>query len=354
MREIYTTPEYFVDITERIGGLGAGDRVALASMAFSPEYADISVLVEALVAAARRGAEVRLAVDAYTFLLSDAGNQVGPLFFSSELGEKLPRHYQLAREALHALEAAGGRYTVLNRPYRAFSNPFAGRSHIKFTVINDRLYLGGCNLNDPRMIDMMTGWDDRRTAQWLWDLSGRMLETGHAGVALGGDDLEYVVDSTSSLVVDAGISGRSLIFEKALEIIDAAQQRVLITCQFFPNDVTAKHLLKAYQRGVQVEIVYNHPAQHPVPNNLLHHGVVQAARLTLPKSFFVQALPRDRQFLHAKLIVTEAAAMIGSHNYVTAGVRLGTAEMALLETDPEFGLRAVERLWRQIAAARRA
>ena len=39
-----------------------------------------------------------------------------------------------------------------------------------------------------------------------------------------------------------------------MQLIDEARERVLITCQYFPNDVTAAHLQAAYERGVKVEI----------------------------------------------------------------------------------------------------
>lgn len=133
-----------------------------------------------------------------------------------------------------------------------------------------------------------------------------------------------------------------------MDIIDGAQERLLITCQFFPNDVTARHLLAAQRRGVKVDILYNDPSKHPFPYNLLHRMVIAREGLKLPANFFAQALKRDKPYLHAKLLVSEQAAMMGSHNLVTAGVRLGTAEIAMVFTDPTVGDSAAENLRSQI------
>jgi hypothetical protein len=55
--------------------------------------------------------------------------------------------------------------------------------------------------------------------------------------------------------------------------------------------------------------------------------------------------------IHAKLIATERAAMIGSHNYVVQGVSLGTAEAAILRNDPQFSEQAVEVFTKRLAEA---
>jgi cardiolipin synthase len=340
MKAVYSRDEYFKTLIAEVAALGRGDRVTLATMSFAPDDVQVGAILRALGAAARRGVAVKLIVDAYVFLLHN-GRRPGPYVFGTRLPARLSRPFRRIYEALEELRADGGQYAVINQPGRALSLPLAGRSHIKFGIINDQVFIGGCNLDGGSTADIMAGWQDAHTAQWLQELAGSMMRSGSAMAALDEQDIGHTLSDSSALFVDAGVAGRSLIFEQAMALIDAAQEHVFIACQFFPNDVTARHLLAAHKRGVKVEILYNHPSQHTLPHNALHHYVVGAERMRLPKSFFVQALRPHRPFLHAKLIATEQGAMMGSHNFVTAGVKLGTAEIALLERDPDFARRAV-------------
>ena len=347
MKAVYSRNEYFEMLASDVAALGAGDRVTLATMSFAPQDAQVGAILRALNEAARRGVVVKLIVDAYVFLLHN-GRRPGPYFFGTTLPARLARPFRRIHEALEELRASGGQYAVINQPHRPLSLPLAGRSHIKFGIINDRVFIGGCNLDGGGTADIMAGWQDSSTAEWLEELAGSMMSSGSAMAALDGQDIIRTLSSSSTIVVDAGVAGRSLIFEQAMALIDSAQEHVFIACQFFPNDITAKHLLAAHKRGAAVEILYNHPSQHTLPHNALHHYVVGAERMRLPKSFFVQSLRPHRPFLHAKLIATEQGAMMGSHNFVTAGIKLGTAEIALLERDPEFGRRAVAAIRAQL------
>jgi hypothetical protein len=93
-----------------------------------------------------------------------------------------------------------------------------------------------------------------------------------------------------------------------------------------------------------VTIIYNHPSKHPFPFNFLHQGVVWSEKLSYSSHFFANQLPKDSDFIHAKLLATDKGTIIGSHNYVRAGVRFGTAEIALLSTNRHFGDDAIKQL----------
>jgi PLD-like domain len=346
----YTAAEYFAELTQRISEASDGDRLVLATMTLRPERPEVKRVMDELREAARRGADVKMLVDAKQFLLPGSETSVGvvpgPLFFNGELPLKLKGPFRAILEMLDELQDAGGQYAIINQPGRRFTNPIAGRSHLKFAIINSRVYTGGCNLDTNQHIDMMAGWDDRRTADWLCSLAEKMIARGSVRLALDAQDVTWAIDHETSLLVDAGVRGQSLIFEKALELIDGASERITTSSQFFPNDVTALHLLAAHKRGVQIEIYYNHPRQFGWPHNLLHYSVVGRARSSLPQRFFEHA--QRRNFLHAKVLVTEQAAMIGSHNFVRVGTKLGTAEITLLSYDLEFARQVLATLERQV------
>ena len=58
----------------------------------------------------------------------------------------------------------------------------------------------------------------------------------------------------------------------------------------------------------------------------------------LPEHFFAGRLGKLVPKLHAKVLASEKAAIVGSHNYVIQGVNFGTAELALHSMDPAFAL----------------
>ncbi len=347
--QFYTKPEYYADLIARLAKLGPGDRFVTATMTYQPADPAVAPLHQAICAAAQRGVHVTVLADAYNYLMSGTFTP-GPLFLHSQLPpHAYARPFQEFRNGLAELRAAGARCVITNQPGRPFTNPKAGRSHMKFTVIGDRFYVGGSNLELLSSLDFMVGADAAATANWLASLADRIVETGSARLAIGADLVRPSGDVT--FLVDAGAPKRSIILERALEFIDHAQETVFISCQYFPYGITAQHLLQAHDRGVKVTIAYNHPSRFGFPANLLHHAVVATERRRLPAEFFVHSNPGPG-YLHAKLIATEAGAMVGSHNYVPAGVQFGTAEIAMLVRDPGFARRAVHTVLQQLPAIR--
>ncbi len=347
---LYAKPDFLNDLSHRLDALGAGDRVVIMTMSFDVLDVQVANVMKSLQAAAGRGASVRLFVDAYAFLISDDSQpfSLGPLFLHASLSDKRigNRIFRASYEALERLKATGGSYVITNIPDRRFSNPFAGRSHLKMVLLNDRVYLGGCNLNDASNIDVMTGWDDAATAKKLYSLADDIAEKTSTRIALQQTDVTLPINDTTSIMLDSGVAGQSLIYDTALEIIENAQKSVFISCQFFPNGRTAACLRRAHARGVAVTIAYNHPSKNSL--SFLHYTNIAIERLRMPSEFFQSSIGEDQPFLHAKIIATESEVMIGSHNYVPAGVTLGTAEIALRRKDPIFSEAVVGSLLRQV------
>lgn len=341
----YTKPEYDEELARRINTTKKGDRVAIATMFFKASDLPIQRILDALCAAASRGVRVNFTVD----VLSD-GAELWPVGIARIIPKRvrLPKAFRAQQAALERLKQHGGRYAIINQPLESFTNPFLGHSHIKFSVINDYVFVGGCNLTTIEPVDIMTGWEDARIADWLCNFSDELARSGSVLKTMGGQDTILPVSNATTLLVDAGKVNQSLILDKALALIDAAKDYVLITCQFFPHGKTGRHLARAEARGVKVKIIYNHPAKHNFPVSWGQRGVLWKERQSKPGHLFAQQLPRSHDFLHAKLLVTEEGTMLGSHNYVHTSVRLGTAEIALLSFDPIFAKKAVQTLEGQL------
>jgi phosphatidylserine/phosphatidylglycerophosphate/cardiolipin synthase-like enzyme len=347
--QFYSKPEYYADLITRLGRLRAGDRFFTANMVTLPWHPEVTELLNAMCAAARRGAEVALITDSHNFLLDDDRRLVpGPMLFHRELPmHGLVGRFQEQLDAFEQLKAAGGRYVLLNRPKYLFSNPQAGRNHIKFTLINDRYYLGGCNLEAYYNLDLMVGATDARVAGWVAAIGQRMLKTGHSRTAIGQDDVTYEGAPGTTFMLDSGVPHRSVILRKALDLIDSSQEHIFLTCQFFPGGITARRLKAAHRRGVKVTIVFNSPSVTRSVARLGFEGAQLIERLQCPADFF-RFQNHGPSYLHTKVLATDQGTMVGSHNFVPHGVALGTAEIAMLVRDEEFGREAVTTVTRQL------
>ncbi len=324
----YNRQEYFGELVRSAQQAKAGDSLTVMTMVFDPMVPIIDKLVLELAAAARRSANVTLIVDAYSFLLSEQ-DKPGPLLLHGKIEPlELNTPFDVTYSVLDELEDAGGQYYILNQPARAFSLPFAGRSHIKLALVNDKVFVGGCNLDHPDYLDLMVSWEDTATATELRELVRLITVAGSVKQALSGADQTMALGNDLNLFVDSGRRKQSLIMQQAHKLIDEAKESVLITCQFFPGGQTAQRLLAAHKRGVAVKIYYSPPSVHGLqaPGQWFYK---QRERLRLPTEFFAHELPADKPKLHAKVIATESAVLMGSHNYIQAGVSLGTAEIAL-------------------------
>lgn len=212
-----------------------------------------------------------LNVDAHCLMMHDmTALPTGPLYTRPDV---IPRGYGRFRtktRILEALRESGGTYRVTNIPERPFSNPFAGRSHIKFTVINDTAYVGGCNLSKNWGIDFMVRFKDHKTVTWIYDFIISVNQKGNPADVLNDKDLRIPLDKETDLLVDAGRKGQSLIYEEALNLIDQAKEWIVLTCQFFPGRTTAEHVVAAERRGVKVTVYFNPLSKKAMVQRLPH------------------------------------------------------------------------------------
>jgi hypothetical protein len=319
--------EYFHELQDFARSARGGDRIVIATMSFDPTAPPLAELSHELAAAAARGVKVLLWVDAFTFL----SKGIGKLHVSATATEPFGSRFA----ALEDLRNQGGTYIITNKPLRSFSFAKAGRSHIKFAVLNDRVYIGGNNLERPEQIDIMAGWHNKATADYLSSLAIDVAKAGSPHEALHNQDVRMQLDNGSALLIDAGVPGQSLILSEALQLIDNAKDWICMTCQYFPGGQTGNHLAAALRRGVQVTLYYS-PARSHGKEAPGHFAYERWERLQLPRELFVHRLPATRPKLHAKVLTTEQGAMLGSHNYAVQGVRFGTAEIALRDNSPVF------------------
>jgi phosphatidylserine/phosphatidylglycerophosphate/cardiolipin synthase-like enzyme len=306
------------------------------SMDLDPGEHKIGEVMDSLAAAAERGAQVTFGVDAYSFLYKQGS--FGPLWYGRDITGKMAPVYSSQKAILDRINAAPHSSAhILNKPLHRYSMHVAGRSHIKLAIFDDEIIIPTANLTDQHYYNLAVSFRNRSTADWLFGVMTRAMKATSLRASLQDKDTEYRVDDTTSLYIDAGVRGQSRILDEVLAMIDGAKKWSVITCQYFPGGPTAKHLRSARQRGVDVKILYSDPASHEGLVVQFGNYADQAlARLRNPSDMFQDKLAPHAPKMHAKVLVTEQGVLVGSHNYVTQGVRLGTAEIALKVSDTAF------------------
>lgn len=338
----YTTREYFDELIVRLGAAKPGDRFLLMTMTFNPIEPTIAVLSRELIRAASRGVHVVFAVDAHSFMLNPA-HFPGPMWLRRTLPKRLPKFFQGKLGVLEAINRYPGSYAaIINAPINLFSLPIAGRSHIKAAIINDQLFLGGCNLENENNTDIMIGWKSAKTANVLRSILEQAIRGKHIGLALQHTDYTLPVEHGAELIIDAGKSNQSLIFDEAMDFIDSAEKWLVMTAQYFPNNLTGRHLVAAHRRGVDVRVIASHPRHQGLVGGVGQQINIFIERTRVPKVLFQDKLDRGDPWVHAKLLASDKGVMLGSHNYVRAGVILGTAEIAFKSPDPALARQALE------------
>lgn len=332
---LYNRQKYFSYLITRLNQAREGDRIIVATMEYRPDHAMVYDITKALCRASHQGADVTFMVDAYSFMLKESV-MLGPLFFSKKDPKLGYGVFKPVVKAAHMLRTNGVNCTVINKPQRPLKNPFGGRAHIKFAVINEEVFVGGCNLSHPELLDVMVRTESTRLSDYLVKFTQDVMEHTSVRKALSRRDVSFKIDGDTELLIDAGVKRQSLIYERALGLISDAVNGVYMTCQYFPNSRTPAELAKAHHRGVGIHLAYNHPDKHRTPIRGVQKRTLAYKRMRLPGSVFENQLNVDRDYLHAKILLSEKEAIIGSHNFVKMGVNLGTAEMALHSTSKDF------------------
>lgn len=272
-------------------------------------------LIAAAEEAAKRGVEVVIAGDIFTF------GEVG--------GGFLPFRYYShgARSANHMvrnLKKAGVKFHWLGKGRITL---YHGRTHSKWCVADDTVYtFGGVNLYEEGIqnIDYMFAHTDTKLADRIVEEQKRVQKaearsSNYPSVAFEHGDM--------TVLIDGGIIGQSVIYRRAVELAEKASHITFVS-QYCPTGKLSRILKKK-----STVLYYNRPFQAEGLNRI----VIRIGQFT---SGLVTEYKKAR-YLHAKCIVFtfedgSKAAITGSHNFAYTGVLLGTREIALETRDPKI------------------
>lgn len=301
----------------------AQNRVVVQNMANYTGHPE-NLLFHALKGSALRGIPTSLTTDWFSKMVAHDGL---PRYANGlPIGDgKLLRDLtqQSDQDLYERLAASGVDIRFTNPPKGKYEqlNPFSGRSHIKFIVIDDIAYLGGVNMHDSSFkgVDFMVKIKDKQLADILIDRVSKHEPQDYCVVLNNGD----------TLLVDSGKKGESIILDAAVGLIDNSEESVRNHSFFTPDGKLVESLIDAEKREVDVQVA--------IPEEISGLKYVADFVNRLAMKIKGQHL-RIRKFkgdAHVKmLIIDDRLAMFGSHNLMGSGVKMGTAEIAYLTSNP--------------------
>ena len=292
----------------------ATTRVYLMSMVIA-DHDSTRPLIVALEAAAKRGVEVCVAADIFTY--------------GEVTGGFLPLRYyshgmRSTNRMVKNLKHAGVRFHWLGRGRVTL---YHGRTHSKWCVVDNTLFtFGGVNLYDEGIgnVDYMFRHTDELLANRIVEEQKRVQK---AEARSGNFSSVAYEHGDMTVLIDGGIIGQSVIYRRACELAEKAEHITFVS-QYCPTGRLSRILKRK-----STTLYYNRPLQADGLNRI-------AIRLGQFVTSLKTSYTRPR-YLHAKFIIYtmkdgSKTAITGSHNFAYTGVLLGTREIALETKDPKI------------------
>lgn len=282
-------------------------------------------LITSLCAAAKRGVDVEVGADVFTFgILDESWNPV------RAFGNNL----RAARSMRSHLLEAGVSFQWIGRLGPVL---FAGRTHIKWCVVDDYVFsFGGINLYKPGLThsDYMFGISDPDLADRLEQEHRRIVHADKIDKFYRSHQFE---SSLGIVHIDGGFFNNSSIYRRACQLALEAE-KILYVSQYCPSG-----RLSGILKHSSTRFFFNHWRQAPGFNRILIWFSMMTTR--------IKPDYKRKHYIHAKFIIFEMSdgqkiALTGSHNFVHGGVLLGTREIALETANLDI-ISQLERFWKQ-------
>ena len=272
-------------------------------------------LVDALCAAAERGVAVEVSGDVFTY---------GILGAWKVLATKPNRRIQALRAMVKRFKKSGVKYRWIGQ-FGPFL--FAGRTHVKWSVIDDIVYsFGGINLYQKGLeeVDYMLRLVDQKLGDHLVHEQKRIAAADKSNRFYKSHSY---TSSVGTVLIDGGRPQDSIIFRRAYELAEKAKDITLVS-QYCPTGKVGKILT---QKNAMLYFSHAHQA----------FGLNKFwLRLTTFLTGYRSQYKRDG-YIHAKFMLFtmpsgQKVALTGSHNFVRGGVILGNREIALETSEPQI------------------
>jgi cardiolipin synthase len=311
--KLITSTEYARDVVRSIDK--AKNRIAIVVTTFRDDDPQSQSMVEALCRAGDRGILVSICADIYTYL--------EPKEFVLRSPKRQPARAYQAIKLERRLKKHGIHFHWLGRTGNI---PLAGRTHSKWLIIDNTVYsFGGLNLDRESLSnsDYMLKFLDSSLADHLFNEHSRLLGADRGAHASRSH--RFAIGKNSTVLIDGGFFGDSIIYRRAVKRANAAANIVLVS-QYCPTG-----RLNRILRRKKATVYFNHWRKAAWVNKIL----IQVGMLFARQTTLYTRTP----YLHAKFAIFtmqdgNKIAISGSHNFMFGSGFLGTREIALETSDP--------------------
>lgn len=217
--------------------------------------------------------------------------------------------FKLRKKLFKRLKSAGAEIKVFGKIYPLPAPSLYVRDHRKIVVIDGKIaYTGGVNLADEYI--------NVNSPYGFWKDTGVRVE-GEAAKAFSvafsavrGEKSQYIPTKSGKFTCETYFGGGSLpnffCDEYAAAIYSAKERVHIFTPYFCPPERIARALSYAAEKGVDVKVIIPH-----IPDKKYAFAVTKACASLLKKVLFYEYTPG---FMHAKSMVCDGRAYIGSYN----------------------------------------
>ena len=324
MYTIVNAEDYFYTLYKRIKE--SKDRIYIQAM-FIEFSLHNKILSDEIISAAKRGVKIYINIDWYSKMYT--GKQMNKLPILNK--DKRDLTYKIRMDNLREIQRMKKEDNIdiyyLNKPTSVFGEyiPFVGRNHMKFTIIDNCVYVGGTNLSVGSFsnIDFMMECSNKTLIDNIISL---FFENRSNRAYLNG---EIKITNDTTLLIDSGKVGESIIYNSTLDLTQNSQKSIRYISQFLPDFSLLKKMKQAQRRGVSVDIItYHKKIALSKAKSKVEELIFNFSKEDLKASYI-------KKYVHAKLlIIDDLYTIFGSHNFSKFGVVFGTQEIAIQSANP--------------------
>lgn len=295
----------------------AKERIMIVTTTFRADDERMEAISDALIRAADRGVAVSICADVFTYMEP----KKAPFRFAKHQSARALKAIRLERK----FKKHGATFYWLGRKSNII---LSGRTHSKWVLVDNNVFaFGGINLDRESLdnTDFMLHYDDAHLADHIALEHADVMRADRKGGSLR--STSFRLDDETSVLIDGGFPGNSIIYRHAMKLAIEAKSIVLVS-QYCPTG-PLNRILKLKN----ATLYFNHWRKASTVNRwMIRFGMLRSKQETLYKR---------ESYLHSKFIIFEMpdghkTAITGSHNFMMASGLVGTREIALETSDPEI------------------
>jgi len=288
-------------------------------------------LLPELLRVLHNGCKVQIYIDPI-FSLKILHESAFPAYFGA-IKQHVRQLQHKTKDMYNQLREAGANVYEVNQPgfINASLLPFTKRDHRKVIVIHHRnatktAYFGATNLSRDEYNDYMIRTHNPEIIAAIESINSISRDS------LNDKNQAICCNDFIELLYDCGKSRSSLILKKAIDLISKAKKKITFVSQLPPEPQLMYHFRKIARKGVHIEIVI------PEEKRLLQlpSKIALYVARTLIKNTNITIHHTSHGFTHAKILLVDDTALVGSHNLSYFGVYCQTKELSALISDPIF------------------